>query len=905
MANKVSVELSANVQGFQKGMQDATNSAKQYETETRKVSDSLGNFKKELGTTRRQVMNLAQAYSKLDAEAKNSQFGREMARQLEEAKQKAAEMIDMQGDLSQELKNLASDTRVFDTLSEGMNVFMNVTSSALGVIAMFTDDEKTARQAVVMFTTAQSALNAMTGIANALQAQSCTMLAVRKVQELATTAAIKLRTAAEGKGIIATKSATLAQKAFNIVASANPYVLLATAIIGVATACYVFASKMSDAKEKEEQAQKAAEEAKKAFEKQRETMAQASVTFVETASKIESFRDQYKKTKSELERTEILKQASKEFKNLGLEVKNLNDAQRILVQDGDKVIELLKAQGEAAAIAAIRTEMFKEKFNEIMKSGKNTVSDALRLTSYMLKDQLAQLDSEYIKLEAKASKLRSQLPQASKSTSVKSTKKSNVLDFDKGSLEDLEQQLNKAQALIKKKNLSPVDLQKALSDIDKIRKDIQKKKVELNIEPKKGSLEYIQKQISEIDNQLHRLDPKIDSAKIEELKIEKSALKEAQEEVEKALKEVEVKGKLFKSEGAQGSERYASDKASWFREKMETSVQGSDEWKQWLEKYKEWNNKALKMQVEIDAYMDDTKKGSLEWLGKEKQKYQAIFETSVVGSKEWYESLNKINELTKEEQKVQLQIDVSGMSELEKTFTALEGIHAIDDMVGSFQSLSKAIEDNASAWDIFMAAISTVESVMEGINTVVQVANTLSAIATVHKTSEAVASTAATTATATEAAAEGAAVAPATAMAVANKAAAASYLELAAAMIFAAHAYIPFAGVGIAAGLITTMLSIQAAAKATAMSLSAFAEGGIVGGSAYHGDKILARVDSGEMVLNKRQQRNLFNLLDSNTFPQAGGTNVTVQGVIHGTDLLLVQKNTNNVRRRSGTQINF
>lgn len=905
MSNKVSVELSANVQGFQKGMQDATNSAKQYETEQRKISDSLGNFKKELGTTRRQVMNLAQAYSKLDAEAKKSQFGREMAKQLEEAKQKAAEMIDMQGDLNQELKNLASDTRVFDTLSEGMNVFMNVTSAAIGTIALFTDDEKSAKEAVVMFTTAQSALNSMTAIANALQAQSNTMLAVRKVQELAATAAIKIRTAAEGKGIVATKAATVAQKAFNLVASANPYVLLATAIIGVATACYIFATKSSEAKKKEEEMQKAAEEAKKAFEKQRETMAQASVSFVETASKIENLREQYKSTNNQLQKTEILKQATKEFKNLGLEVNNLNDAQRLLVQDGDKVIEMLKAQGEAAAIAAIRTEMFKEKFNEIMKSGKNTVSDALRLTSYMLKDQLAQLDNEYIKLEAKASKLRSQLPQASKGTSVKSTKKSNVIDFDKGSLEDLEQQLNKAQALIKKKNLSPVDLQKALSDIDKIRKDIQKKKVELNIEPKKGSLEYIQKQISEIDNQLHRLDPKIDSAKIEELKIEKSALKEAQEEVEKALKEVEVKGKLFKSEGAQGSERYASDKASWFREKMETSVQGSDEWKQWLEKYKEWNNKALKMQVEIDAYMDDTKKGSLEWLGKEKQKYQAIFETSVVGSKEWYESLDQINKLTKEEQKIQLAIDVSNMSDLEKVQTVFDGIHAIDDMVGSFQSLTNAINENASAWDIFMAAISTVESVMEGINTVVQVANTLSAIFTATKATETAVTIADTTAKVADQAATEATEGPQVATAAANKVAAASYLELASAMIFAAHASIPFAGVGIAAGLITTMLSIQAAAKATALTISAFAEGGIVGGSSYHGDKVLARVDSGEMVLNQRQQKNLFNLLDSNTFPQPGGTNVTVQGVIHGTDLLLVQKNTNNVRRRSGTQINF
>lgn len=902
--NKVSVELSANVQGFQKGMQDATNSAKQYETETKKISDSLGNFKKEFGAARREVMNLAQAYSKLDAEAKKSQFGREMAKQLEEAKQKAAEMLDMQGDLNQELKNMASDTRVFDTLSEGMNVFMNVTSAAIGTIALFTDDEKAAKEAVVMFTTAQSALNAITGIANALQAQSNTMLAVRKVQELAATAAIKIRTAAEGKGIIATKAATAAQKIFNAVASANPYVLLATAIIGVATACYVFATKSSEAKEKEEEMKKAAEAAKEVFEKQRETMGQAAASFITTASKIEHLREQYKATNNELEKTEILKEATKEFKNLGIEVKNLNDAQRILIQDGDKVISLLKAQGEAAALTAIRTELLKNKFMELYKSGRNDFNQAYNIAEYMLGDQLDAIDKRIVKTQANISQLKKGLGVKDKTFDTKGGSK-NKKDYDKGSLEDLEQQLNKMQSIIKKKNLSPINFEKAKKEIDRLTKEIQKKKIELELEPKPGSLEYINKQISEIDSKLSKLDPKIDSAEIEKLKIDKSALEQAKKDVESALKEVVITSKKFSTEGRAGSLQEASDRVSYYKQKLDIETVGSEDYNFLMKKLKEWETKEEKLKLQVDADLSNTKKGSLEWLGQQKQKYAAIFETSVVGSKEWWSSLEQINKLTKEEQKIQLMIDVSNMSDLEKVQTALDGFHAIDDMVGSFQSLTNAIDENASAWDIFMSAISTVESVMEGINTVTQVANTLSAIFTATKATETAVTIADTTAKVADQAATEATEGPQIATAAANKIAAASYLELASAMIFAAHAYIPFAGVGIAAGLITTMLSIQAAAKATALSLSAFAEGGIVGGSSYHGDKVLARVDSGEMILNKRQQRNLFNLLDSSTFPQSGGTIVTVQGVIHGTDLLLVQKNTNNVRRRSGTQINF
>lgn len=40
-----------------------------------------------------------------------------------------------------------------------------------------------------------------------------------------------------------------------------------------------------------------------------------------------------------------------------------------------------------------------------------------------------------------------------------------------------------------------------------------------------------------------------------------------------------------------------------------------------------------------------------------------------------------------------------------------------------------------------------------------------------------------------------------------------------------------------------------------------FAEGGIVGGTSYSGDKLFAMVNSGEMILNKRQQRNLSNMI--------------------------------------------
>lgn len=46
--------------------------------------------------------------------------------------------------------------------------------------------------------------------------------------------------------------------------------------------------------------------------------------------------------------------------------------------------------------------------------------------------------------------------------------------------------------------------------------------------------------------------------------------------------------------------------------------------------------------------------------------------------------------------------------------------------------------------------------------------------------------------------------------------------------------------------------------------VNGYKDGGIVGGNSYTGDRIPIRVNSGEMILNKDQQRSLFNILDNN-----------------------------------------
>lgn len=68
-----------------------------------------------------------------------------------------------------------------------------------------------------------------------------------------------------------------------------------------------------------------------------------------------------------------------------------------------------------------------------------------------------------------------------------------------------------------------------------------------------------------------------------------------------------------------------------------------------------------------------------------------------------------------------------------------------------------------------------------------------------------------------------------------------------------------------------------AALRGVGSIVGAFDTGGIVGGTSYKGDRLTTNVSSGEMILNRMQQRNLFNALQGGGAP-AIATTVGVRG---------------------------
>ena len=104
-------------------------------------------------------------------------------------------------------------------------------------------------------------------------------------------------------------------------------------------------------------------------------------------------------------------------------------------------------------------------------------------------------------------------------------------------------------------------------------------------------------------------------------------------------------------------------------------------------------------------------------------------------------------------------------------------------------------------------------------------------------------------------------------------------------------------------GWVAAIAAGTAVMISTISQLQSFSQGGIFQGSKTVGDHNLARVNSGEMILTKTQQGNLFRILDNNT-AGLGGNGVGVSSVrVKGSDLYLALSNYSKVQSKTGRRV--
>lgn len=272
-ADKASAEgkkLAASINGVSTA---AKNTKKTLDEQTAAVEDarrSLGetggttsSVKRDLKELVLEIANLTIEYQNLSEEEKNSAEGQELAEHIRDLTEKAGVLKDAIADTNAAITNAASDTRGFDQVGGALQLAIDGFGLAAGAAEILGISEEELAEIQTKLQAAIAASNAMTKIQNALQKQSAVMQGVANLQTKAGAIAIKLKTAAEGKGVVTTKLLTAAQWLFNKAAAANPIGLLVVAIVAciaaVAGLIKIFNVFGSDTEKRKEQLKQEAE----------------------------------------------------------------------------------------------------------------------------------------------------------------------------------------------------------------------------------------------------------------------------------------------------------------------------------------------------------------------------------------------------------------------------------------------------------------------------------------------------------------------------------------------------------------------------------------------------------------------------------------------------------------------
>ena len=244
--------------------------------------------------------------------------------------------------------------------------------------------------------------------------------------------------------------------------------------------------------------------------------------------------------------------------------------------------------------------------------------------------------------------------------------------------------------------------------------------------------------------------------------------------------------------------------------------------------------------------------GSQKDLSDKISKKKAELEVSVVGSDEYKNLIKEIQELEGKKTKLDIQVEADSLTPAEKKLkkikNASEGTTETFKAMGSmFSSIGQMSDDETAA--IMQGLASITGSIAEAVPAIMSLVGAKSAEAVANGTAEA--------------------------------------------------SKVPFPA-NIAA-IASTVAAIMSVIGTIASVAGSFAEGGIISGGSQIGDQMVAKVNSGEMIINGKQQQNLWKAISTGNLGGNTENHISVSNVrVKGSDLYLALKNYSKVKAKSG-----
>lgn len=735
-----------------------------------------------------------------------------------------------------------------------------------------------------------------------------------RMSALATTCSASMRGAAV--------SATTLKLAIQGLMVATGVGVVVAALTGVIS---LFASSSDDAAMR---ATNMANAEKSAFDNIKQTYdSTLKQTYANLIAKYEQLKTSWQSMKSEHEKTQWVKNNKTAFEELGLKINSIADAENAFTKNTEKVKEAFEKRAQAAAYAAELVELYKQQLD--LKNRKQNVDSAIKSArdKYNHSTSVSNLDNPYATENANRQanlagvisdmarggdgnidKLNANLKTVN--TKIAETKTAlkglgNVSMVDPGSgggktsptktstiktdntpkthIEKLQDQLKKAQDELG--NVTTIDA--------KIKADAKVKDIQSEIdEATKGKVtigaqvdsSYIV-QGSDADKRLSRnnAQQRIDRIK-QDYDIGIIADKtDAQRDIndinkqltEMGLKPIEVHWETHTEElqrQLQDAQREFGN-ATTIEAKLKASAKLAD-----LQAQIDTETKGrLTIAADVDpSYIEQgsiaDKRQSYSNAQTKASRIQQDFEIGIIGkdkAKKQIEDLNKqLAKLGKSVKPIKLDINSKDIAKIQSLFNI--DVTNFDSVKGAFTSIQGIVDPTAKGFAAAGTACQALGGAMQQLGSDSAAAKAGLVMAAIGQLA----------------------------------------LSLATAMTDAAkQSWITWLAFGISG---TAQLVSMVA------TISQFATGGIVGGNSKSGDRVLARVNSGEMILNAAQQAQLFAIANGRMQPTvntdvltglmaggAGGVKAgSVVGKIRGRDIVLVTANeTRQMRRRSNIKI--
>nr|UVX77108.1 MAG: hypothetical protein [Bacteriophage sp.] len=229
---------------------EATEDGRKLVAETKAIYEEMKRLQEATGKTSLNVGNYSDAAKGLTTQIENQTKqlallrleGKQGTAEYQQLSKETAILRDAVKDATDEITRMASDTSNLDAVLSFAAGASGGFAAFTGAMELFGSESEEVQEAQKKLQAAIAITTGVQAIQNAVQKQSAIMLGISRLQMAALSKAQVYNRLVTMQGTKATLAATIAQKAFNLIAAANPYVLLALALVTVVGALVLFAS---------------------------------------------------------------------------------------------------------------------------------------------------------------------------------------------------------------------------------------------------------------------------------------------------------------------------------------------------------------------------------------------------------------------------------------------------------------------------------------------------------------------------------------------------------------------------------------------------------------------------------------------------------------------------------------